>query len=134
MNKRIANPRDRKTKKLLAIILPELKKGEHYAGIALKDGKPSHHLVLLPGEAVDVTWDKAVAWAKKQGGELPSRQEQSLLFTNVKEHFQPRYYWSAEEYASGSACAWSQGFDDGYQDGWHKGDENRARAVRRVAI
>lgn len=132
--KRIANPRDPKTKKLLAIILPDLKKGEAYAGIALKDGKPSHHVILLPGEQTGVTFDNAAKWAKKQKGELPSRQEQSLLFANCRDQFQAAWYWSGEQHASGSACAWGQTFHYGGQYYWRKDDKGRVRAVRRVAI
>ena len=41
-----------------------LSDGEHYAGVILgKDGKPDHHLVLLPGEAEDVSWSAAQAWS-----------------------------------------------------------------------
>jgi len=57
-----------------AFPLPALAKGEAYAGILLKDGKPSHHLVLLPGQT-NANWKDAIAWAKKQGGELPTRKE-----------------------------------------------------------
>lgn len=120
--------------KLTSITLPAVKKGEHYAGILLKDGKPAAHLVLLPGETTGATWDKAVAWVKKQGGDLPTRQEQALLYANLKSEFQPTWYWSCEQHADDSASAWFQGFDDGSQDDWHKCSEFRARAVRRVPI
>ena len=32
------------------ITIPTLAKGEFYAGIIIKDGKPHHHVILLPGE------------------------------------------------------------------------------------
>ena len=53
-----------------ALYFPEatinLAPGEHYAGLVIgKDGKPSYHLVLLPGQADDITWDKAMEWAAK---------------------------------------------------------------------
>lgn len=112
-----------------------LKAGEQYAGIILgKDGQPDHHLVLLPGEAEGVSWAKAKEFAKKAGGELPTRREQSLLFANLKECFQPRWYWSNEEHASDSTCAWTQNFNYGYQYYDRKSDEHRARAIRRIFI
>ena len=71
-------------------IAEHLKAGELYAGIILgKDGQPDHHLILLPGEpAKRLSWDRAVKWATKNGGELPTRREQSLLFANLKEEFE----------------------------------------------
>ena len=113
----------------------ELRQGERYAGLILNDqGKPSHHLVLLPGEAEDKTWEQALAWAAEQGGELPTRAEQSLLFANLKGEFQGAYYWSAQAHETNSAWAWYQVFLNGHQGYYHKDDEFRARAVRRLVI
>jgi len=112
-----------------------LKKGEHYAGIILgKDGEPDYHLILLPGDADKVNWEAAKKFADKAGGELPTRREQSLLFANLKEQFEPRWYWSFEQHASDSDCAWFQHFDYGYQFSNLKSYECRARAVRRSVI
>ncbi len=111
----------------------ELRRGERYAGVLLnEDGTPSHHLVLLPGDAEDVTWQAALDWAKQAGGELPSRREQSLLFANAKSAFEEAWYWSGEAHENGS-CAWYQDFYYGIQNDLHKSYEGRARAVRRVA-
>ena len=116
---------------LASVLKPE----EHYAGIILgKDGEPDHHLILLAGEAESVNWAQAKDFAAKAGGELPTRREQSLLFANLKEQFQPRWYWSGEQHASNSDCAWVQDFYDGSQDSSHKYGCYRARAVRRLAI
>ena len=106
--------------------------GEHYAGLALKpDGTPSHHLILLPGEGEDLQWSAAVEWAEKAGGALPSRQEQALLYANLKDQFKPEWYWSGEE--EDGSYAWSQGFLYGSQYDCRKYYELRARAVRRLA-
>ena len=114
--------------------LIELKSGEHYAGIALDaEGQPSHHLILLPGD-VGMTWSKAREWAASIGGELPTRQEQALLFANLKGKFEPAYYWSNEQHASYTDYAWCQGFSNGSQGHYGKGSELRARAVRRLPI
>jgi len=118
----------------VVITLPELAAGEHYAGIVLKDGAPTHHLVLLPGDLKEGTWKQAGEWAKKQHGELPTRQEQSLLFANCKQHIEGGWYWSSEPTAGSSAAAWSQSFYGGTQIYWRKDDRSRARAVRRVPI
>jgi hypothetical protein len=126
-----------------ALFFPEvtinLAAGEHYAGIVLgKDGEPSYHLVLLPGQADDITWDKAMEWAGKQGGEyvasLPTRREQALLYANLKEEFEERAYWSCEAHESESGWAWYQGFDYGYQLISTRCNDLRARAVRRLVI
>lgn len=126
-----------------ALFFPEatinLAPGEHYAGLVIgKDGEPSYHLVLLPGQADDITWDKAMEWAAKQVGEyvasLPTRREQSLLFANLKEEFEERAYWSCEAHESESGWAWVQLFDYGGQISLRKGYDFRARAVRRLVI
>ena len=112
-----------------------LKKGELYAGLILgKNGEPDHHLILLAGEAESVNWEDAKKFAAKAGGELPTRREQSLLFANLKEQFEPRWYWSFEQHASYSGSAWYQYFYDGYQNGFRETNTLRARAVRRVTI
>ena len=122
-----------------AILFPEslikLSPGEHYAGLIVgKDGNLSYHLILMAGEAESINWKDAQAWAKGQSGELPNRREQALLFANLKEQFQPRYYWSSEQHASASDCAWIQHFDDGGLY-YHLTDyQLRARAVRRLPI
>lgn len=121
------------------IIFPEaqieLKDGEHYAGIIVgKDGNPSHHLILLPGQSTDVNWKDAKDWAKKSGGELPNRREQALLYANLKEQFEERWYWSSEQHASDSDYAWIQDFSSGNQGFSYVHDHYRARAVRRLVI
>lgn len=111
----------------------ELQPGERYAGLLLnEDGTPSHHVVLLPGEAEDITWPKACEWAASVGGELPSRREQSLLFANAKSSFQETWYWSGEARDDGS-FAWTQYFGFGVQSIDLKSYGGRARAVRRFA-
>jgi hypothetical protein len=113
----------------------ELRQGERYAGlITAKDGDCSYHLILLPGDADDINWENAKAWAAGQGGELPTRREQSLLFANLKDQFENRGYWSCEQHSSEPGRAWCQSLDYGTQDLNHKTNELRARAVRRVGI
>jgi len=113
----------------------ELRPGEHYAGIITgKDGELSYHVILIDGDLKDVAWANAKELAANAGGELPTRREQALLYANLKEQFQGAAYWSCEEYASGSDCAWCQGFGYGRQHGASKGSKLRARFVRRLPI
>ena len=115
------------------ITLPELNEGEIYAGILLNEsGAPQHHLILLPGDNNEASWQTQIDWAKSIGGELPTRAEQSLLFANCKPHFQQDWYWSSEEYSAGGA--WYQYFFSGDQYFGHEDYELRARAVRRLPI
>ena len=110
-----------------------LASGEIYAGLILDaEGQPRHHLILLPGDAEDLEWEEAKAWAIEAGGELPTRQEQALLYANCKAYFQPTWYWSSEAHDSDGSFAWSQYFGYGSQDYSLKDDPLRARAVRRL--
>ena len=105
--------------------------GGKCAGLSIRDNDPVE-LVLLPGE-FNGPWEKAKAWAKEQGGELPTRIDQLALFKNLKGEFQSEYYWSGEQCAGNVAYAWGQGFGNGYRDFCHKGDDGRARAARAFA-
>jgi hypothetical protein len=112
-----------------------LREGETYAGLLLgKDGAPDIHLILLPGVATDVSWEQAQKFAAAAGGELPTRREQALLFANLQENFEPRWYWSSEQHASSPSHAWLQYFGSGTQYYGHKSYEGRARAVRRLIL
>ena len=119
-------------------VLIDLNHGEHYAGLIVgKDGEPSYYLVLLPGEAEEVTFAHAKEWAAQQGEEyeasLPTRREQALLYTNLNEEFKPAWYWSGEDDAS-AGWAWFQTFITGNQGSNLQGTQLRARAVRRLPI
>ena len=107
--------------------------GGIYAGIIRGvAGAPDQHLVLLPGDADNVDWEAAGAFAASVGGELPTRAEQALLFANLKDQFEPRWYWSGEQ--AGPSYAWGQYFDGGDQLYINRSYEGRARAVRRLPI
>lgn len=120
-------------------VIPEativLHVGERYAGIILDDeSNPAYHLILLPGEKEGITWAAAKEWAAEQGGELPTRKEQPLLFANLKDQFTSNYYWSSERHKDNAGCAWCQLFDYCGQHFTIGTAELRARAVRRVPI
>lgn len=124
-----------KPSELKAIYLADnLKANEVYAGLILgQNGQPDYHLILLPGD-IDADWKQAKTFAKKAGGELPTRREQSLLFANCKENFKSTWYWSGEPYASDASAAWYLYFGDGLQNDRHISSQLRARAVRRLPI
>jgi hypothetical protein len=106
--------------------------GGIYAGLTVHDNAPAE-LILLSGDE-ELNWQDALAWAEKQGGTLPSRIDQLVLFKNLKSEFQEAYYWSSEQSAHNDAFAWIQSFTYGYQSYFHKSNFHRARAVRRLPI
>jgi hypothetical protein len=113
---------------------PELKVGETYIGAIINADGTGNHIILLDGDVNEVTWRQAMEWAKELGGDLPNCVEQALLFSQHKDKFEERAYWSNTQHASGSNYAWCQHFFTGGQYYYFKYDELRARAVRRVAI
>ena len=113
---------------------PELQPGEHYAGVVLdENGQHKHHLVLMAQRpSCALNWENATSWASLNGGVLPTRQEQALLYANCKPHLKPEWHWSSETYESDPSYAWSCNFTNGGQNGSHKSYEGSAVAVRRV--
>lgn len=114
--------------------MPELKDGEVYVGAIINPDGTGHHVILLPGDNDDATWQEQMDWAKSIGGDLPSRVEQAILFDKLRDRFQQDAYWSNQQNESRSYYAWGQYFDLGTQDLWSKSNSLRARAVRRVVI
>ena len=113
----------------------KLAAGERYAGGVLDaNGQHMCHLVLMAAKAEqDMTWQAALEWAEAEGGALPTRQEQALLFANCKPHLQPRWHWSCEEHESDASYAWRCYFTSGSQFHYYpKSYEGSAVAVRRV--
>jgi len=106
--------------------------GGTFAGLTTKPDGTHCAVVLLPGNATDLTWAKAKAWAKKQGGELPSRPVAALLFANVKDQLQPYWHWTSEEFDASSA--WLCYFSFGYQYSYLKSFAGSAFAVRYIKI
>lgn len=115
------------------LVMQALAEGELYAGIILgKNGTADYHLVLLPGEATEVSWGTARNWALEAGGELPTRRELSLLYANLREHFEREWYWSSEPQEPRSQLVWGQNFTSGIQTMYGRPFRGRARAVRRL--
>ncbi|WP_150428844.1 DUF1566 domain-containing protein [Dechloromonas sp. CZR5] len=114
--------------------IPPLSEGETYIG-AIGDATGNlHHVILLPGDNDDATFESALEWAKSIGGDLPNRIEQAMLWASHRDQFQKDWYWSNETHHSESGWAWYQLFGLGYQGLDPKGYELRARAVRRLPI
>ena len=118
----------------LAAIAIELAPGERYSGAVLDStGLVLHHLILLPARPdTRKNWDDAMAWATSVGGDLPSPQEQSLLFANCRDALPKVWCWSNKEHEEGASYAWDCTFDNGGQDGYRKSYEGSAVAVRRL--
>ena len=116
--------------------------GGIYAGIARgRDGDADYRLFVGPELAADgVTWQDAMqrAEALDHNGvtdwALPTRHEQALMYANVPDLFQPKWYWSGEQHASDSLNSWCQFFGNGSQTSNSKGNQLRARAVRRSPL
>ena len=118
-----------------AFLAANLKAGEHYAGLLLgKNGELDQHLVVVAVNDTDANWTKQTAWAKSVGGELPTRRELNLLRANLRELFNPDWYWSCEAHESDSAFAWCQLFLYGTQLLNPKSAALRAVAVRRFPL
>lgn len=112
----------------------ELAPGERYSGAVLDNtGQVLHHLILLPARPdVRKNWDDAKAWAASVGADLPSPQEQSLLFANCRDALPTTWCWSNKEDEEDASCAWSCYFIRGSQGNVHKSFDGSAVAVRRL--
>jgi hypothetical protein len=114
---------------------PDLKTGErHVATLISADGSRRYHLILLPGQAIPMDWKAANEWADGIGGALPDRVESALLFALMKDEFVEEAYWTGEQHAAYSDCAWYQSFSNGSQGSYGLTSKLRARAVRRLVI
>ena len=105
----------------------------HVADIHIT-GQAPYRLFLLPEDAEELDFEAAQAWAKEQGGDLPNRFEQALLFAHQRDQFQRDWYWSNQQHESDEGCAWAQLFSDGGQISGLRIIGLRARAVRRLPL
>lgn len=115
--------------------LPILAEGETYVATLIDAiAQTGYHLILLPGDADDADFETQIAWAKSQGGDLPTRVEQALLWEKQRDQFKKDWYWSNEKYDGDASYAWNQYFNYGTQSSLHITLQFRARAVRRSVI
>jgi len=63
---------------------------------------------------------------------LPAQAELTMAWANVPELFSKGWHWSSSQFSA--SYAWLQLFNDGDQTSSAKGNELRARAVRRLII
>ncbi|AYQ38309.1 MULTISPECIES: DUF1566 domain-containing protein [Burkholderia cepacia complex] len=119
-----------------AATIPQLAEGEIYVGIVANTAGELHHVILLPGDNDDASWQAQVEWARSIGGDLPTRVEMLFLLENHRDQFQPDGYWSNQPDTDPgySGWAWFQYFTSGRQYYGLQGLELRARAVRRLPI
>lgn len=117
----------------LTINFPTLNAGEQYVGCIISANK-REHVILLPDEREEMTWQSAMDWASSIGGSLPDRIESAMLFATMKDQIEEEWYWTCDQDAHDDSCAWVQGFDYGDQDISHKSIEYLARAVRRIYL
>ena len=126
------------TLQIASISIPFLPKlgeeldGGTFAGVISKKDGTHCAVVLLPAKGEELTWKKAIAWAEKQGGELPTRPIAALLFANVKDKLQPGWHWTSEE--DDASYAWLCYFYNGGQSNLHKSYEGSAVAVRCIPL
>ena len=106
--------------------------GGTFAGITTQADGTHIAVVLLSAWSEGLTWKKAITWATKQGGVLPTRPIAALLYANLKPKLQPRWHWTNEE--DDASCAWDCGFDRGTQLSGLKSYEGCAVAVRLIHL
>ena len=133
------------TTKLHTISVPDIGtrwkgQGGIFAGLMRgRDGEKDYALILGPS-LKSGTFDavsKQAAAAKADGHKdfrLPYRNEQSLLYANLKDKFKPAWYWSCERRPGNEACAYAQYFLNGSQSYWHVYSYFLGVAVRVVNI
>ena len=106
--------------------------GGTFAGLTTRKDGQHAAVVLLPFTPQYINWASANEWAKKGGGELPTRPVAALLFANVKDKLELAWHWTADE--EGASFAWICYFDDGDQSSYHKSNEGSAVAVRLIPL
>ena len=118
----------------MSMKLPELNPGEIYAGAIGDTAGNLHHVILLPGDNDDATWQHQKEWAASIGGDLPTCLELALLWQTCRTQFDEEVYWSNEDFTGDIGWALCQDFLDGDQSPEYQTIPRRARAVRRLIL
>lgn len=114
--------------------------GGIFAGLMRgRDGGKDYALILGPAfeEGTFKELNQKAAEATQEGHSdyrLPYRNEQSLLYANLKDQFKPTWYWSCERRPGGEDFAYAQDFFDGDQSYWDVDYNYLGVAVRVVHI
>ena len=117
----------------MKIELPELRDGEHNAGLMLDEhGKPEYWLIEAPMPDDSMNWNKFKKWADKLGYRVASKRDGRLMAANKYAGLPTIGAFWLEECDSSSDFAYIQHFYNGTQDSDCKSRKYRARAVRRV--
>lgn len=66
--------------------------------------------------------------------DFPVQTEVEAFKDDGAEAFDEAWYWSSTQHAGSSDSAWAQGFEDGDQGNYDKGNHCRARAVRLIKL
>ena len=106
--------------------------GGKFAGLTTQKDGTQAAVILLPRQTTELTWEKAMTWAKKLEAELPSRPVASLLFANLKSDLRPQWHWTSEEIDA--SYAWDCSFGGGSTDNSHKSYKGSAVAVRLIPV
>ena len=106
--------------------------GGLYAGITTLPDGATMAVVLLPARGERLTWKKAQAWAKQQGGQLPSRPIAAMLFAHLKSQLPGGWHWTDE--TLDASYAWLCVFNNGVQDYNLKRAQLCAVAVRLIPV
>ena len=107
--------------------------GGTFAGVITKPNGIYHAVVRLNARCEYLNWSDAKAWAKEQGGELPTRFMFALIWSSKHLSLTPEWYWSADEF--NATYAWRCFFGYSYQSGClQKANELTAVAVRLIEL
>lgn len=103
-----------------------------FAGLTTRKDGAHCAVVLLPEQGEKLTWKKAMNWAAKQGGELPSRPVAAMLFANAKAQLKPAWHWTSEQ--EDASYAWVYYFTFGGHYYSPKSYKGRAVAVHLIPL
>lgn len=106
--------------------------GGIFFGVTTSKDGTHNAAVLLPERGQKLTWNKAIDWAAKQGGVLPTRPLAAMLFANLKDKLMPSWHWASEE--DDASYAWCCYFGDGTQFSFRKSYGGSAVAVRLIPL
>ncbi len=118
----------------ITVPAPDLQPGEKFVCTIIEPSGKKYHLTLLPGDNDGVDHDAQLAWAAKNGGDLPELTEQALLRKYLPDEFQKCGYWSKEKHKTERGYAWYTTFGLGGQSFTSTTFKLRGRAVRRLVI